>query len=642
MNKLSLQRLFRGNNSSSSNHSRHNNNNLPNFAIPNVRVPVITTNSNIRMPQRSNLNRPSQSYLVGRNFSSLPRNNRTEAYPSIIRQQNNNNNRISNNINNNSNRNINYNYNNVDNSLMPLNENRIDPSGLINEICIANINNNCKFGKRCRFVHGKPCSLCHQNVYNPLKELSSQVRIHSVDCKSKITKEREEKDTKENEKEYVCSICLEKIVPPTKFGVLCNCSHYFCYPCIKIWRNSQDFSDINNHLKCPLCKTKSQFLIPSATFPKTERERYLLITQYKQELANTECRRLRVTNFKFCPYGDNCIYSHYRPDGTYMHFTFLTDANQFISPEEYNQNIIQHDITGSIQYYNDRLIEEALIDDDGDGFGMHNGIFRNPFYNGNDELYEDEDDVDMDNLIQINGFISPPPVPNEYDPSLGYMMNNINNDLERMNFDENDENDDGDVSDIHDSEISDYLNEIDEDLNLYYMMNNRNNRNNNNSNTGYIMNNYNSYGENRLSQHPHYFYNRNLPYPSLPPPYRQRNINNNNSNSNSNSNSNTNTNINTNTNNNVNTNINTNTNTNTNNNININSNININTNFNTNTYFNGVSSNTSLSTFRREHNRSLSTNNTNSYLNSDTINRQYRENLSLPVLFRTNKFFKIL
>jgi len=176
MNKLSLQRLFRGNNSSSSNHSRHNNNNLPNFAIPNVRVPVITTNSNIRMPQRSNLNRPSQSYLVGRNFSSLPRNNRTEAYPSIIRQQNNNNNRISNNINNNSNRNINYNYNNVDNSLMPLNENRIDPSGLINEICIANINNNCKFGKRCRFVHGKPCSLCHQNVYNPLKELSSQVR----------------------------------------------------------------------------------------------------------------------------------------------------------------------------------------------------------------------------------------------------------------------------------------------------------------------------------------------------------------------------------------------------------------------------------------------------------------------------------
>jgi len=55
-----------------------------------------------------------------------------------------------------------------------------------------------------------------------------------------------------------------------------------------------------------LKKKKSQFLIPSTTFPKTEGERYLLITQYRQELANTECRRLRITNYKFCPYGDNC------------------------------------------------------------------------------------------------------------------------------------------------------------------------------------------------------------------------------------------------------------------------------------------------------------------------------------------------
>ena len=43
------------------------------------------------------------------------------------------------------------------------------------------------------------------------------------------------------------------------FILLGNCSHYFCYPCIKIWRNSQDFSDINNHLKCPLCKTVNIF-----------------------------------------------------------------------------------------------------------------------------------------------------------------------------------------------------------------------------------------------------------------------------------------------------------------------------------------------------------------------------------------------
>jgi len=37
----------------------------------------------------------------------------------------------------------------------------------------------------------------------------------------------------------------------------------------------------------------------------------MLITKYRQELANTECKKLRDTNYKYCPYGDNCKYIYF-------------------------------------------------------------------------------------------------------------------------------------------------------------------------------------------------------------------------------------------------------------------------------------------------------------------------------------------
>ncbi|KAG4095585.1 hypothetical protein H8356DRAFT_944825 [Neocallimastix lanati (nom. inval.)] len=369
-----------------------------------------------------------------------------------------------------------------------LNSVSLDPSGQINELCIANITNSCKFGKHCRFIHGKSCSLCKENVYNPLEDLADQMIEHSKICKKMNLDKKEVKESSTDEEEeeinYTCSICLENIVPPMKFGVLCNCNHYFCYECIKIWRNSQDFSDINNHLKCPLCKTKSQFLIPSKEFPKTDKERDMLITKYRQELANTECKKLRDTNYKYCPYGDNCIYSHYKPNGQYMHFTYMTDANQFISPEEYDQNIFQNDTTGFIQYYNNRLIEETLLADDGDDFGMHNGVFTNPFYHSDDSF----DNISLFNNLMPNpdgnpnlGFYSPIMHGSEINNiPLEYMFDDVTNHINTLNINQYEEesNEDNDnISDINDSEISDYLEEIDEDLNLYYMMNNNRNRN---------------------------------------------------------------------------------------------------------------------------------------------------------------------
>ncbi|OUM69382.1 hypothetical protein PIROE2DRAFT_2681, partial [Piromyces sp. E2] len=472
MNRLNFQRLFRGNENSSrrmnnNNNRNNNNNNISNFSLPfevthNVNLYDNQLNSNdINPPNSDSIN---STISVNTSLSPQLRINASRTYPSptqshirnsvISRQYS---------VNENSLNNPYYNENHTTSS------NSLDPSGRINEICIANINNKCKFGDRCRFVHGTPCLLCQQNVYNPSDDMSSQMKEHSKECpaiKSNIKNVNDEKESEEKEVEqnYTCTICLENIVPPMKFGVLCNCSHYFCYECIKIWRNSQDFSDINNHLKCPLCKTKSQFMIPSVVFPKNEAERKLLIKKYKQELANTECRKLRETYYKFCPYGDNC-----KPDGHYISFSYLNNPNQFISPEEYAQNIVQNDTNGIIQYYNNRFMEEAILVDDGDGYGMHNGVFTNPFYHSDDSFDNDLLSLNSNSGIMLPGIQNT----GLYDESADYMFNEAIDGINEINIDETENDNNSNVSDINDSDISDYLDEIDEDLNLYFMMNNR-------------------------------------------------------------------------------------------------------------------------------------------------------------------------
>jgi len=609
-----LNRLFRGNENSSPNFRRNFNNGRsfsPNFENSNE------VNINRRMSPFSDTSSRQTNYNY--NIYSTINNNESVNYPSPLQQNNRNN----------------------SSETSSIHSVSLDPSGCINELCIANINNSCKFGNHCRFIHGKPCTICNKNVYNPLQDLSEQMIEHSKECRKSDINIEVKKDNPNNEdtdENFTCSICLENIIPPTEFGVLCNCNHYFCYECIKIWRNSQDFSDINNHLKCPLCKTKSQFLIPSKEFPRTKKERDMLILKYKQELANTECKKLRDTNYKYCPYGDNCIYSHYRPDGKYMHFNYMTDANQFVSPEEYNQNIYQNDTTGFIQYYNNRLIEEALLADDGDDFGMHNGVFTNPFYHSDDSLDNDIpyfNNLNQNTNIDLNpnyAYYSPNVQGTEiYDPSLGYMIDNVANNFSGLNidnhFDENSDDGNDSISDINDSEISDYLDEIDEDLNLYYMMNNRNGGSSIvNSPNPSIISNANSNNINNERSPASVFSNMTYPSPRLPPPFRQRRINLTSRNLDNNSNNNNINNNNSNNNNNNNNNNDSNSNNHINENSNDNNNIDRNSIQNRNNNDNNVRSNNE-NNFNLSLNRSLNR-------NYRTLSRDYTEQATLSTLSR--------
>ncbi|KKZ62826.1 hypothetical protein EMCG_02821 [[Emmonsia] crescens] len=76
--------------------------------------------------------------------------------------------------------------------------------------------------------------------------------------------------------EEQCGICMET---PTIFGLLVNCDHVFCLDCIRSWRSSVGTSaeDVINLADsrvprkttktCPLCRTKSEYVVPSSVFP---------------------------------------------------------------------------------------------------------------------------------------------------------------------------------------------------------------------------------------------------------------------------------------------------------------------------------------------------------------------------------------
>ena len=58
-----------------------------------------------------------------------------------------------------------------------------------------------------------------------------------------------------SEKKPECSICF---LQPNKFGLLKNCNHIFCAPCIEEWRKRD--------LRCPICRKTSEKVFPHINY----------------------------------------------------------------------------------------------------------------------------------------------------------------------------------------------------------------------------------------------------------------------------------------------------------------------------------------------------------------------------------------
>lgn len=95
-------------------------------------------------------------------------------------------------------------------------------------------------------------------------------------------------------KDKTCGICFEVITEKTnrsehRFGILPNCYHIFCLPCIRKWRQAKNF-DSTITRACPECRVESHYVCPSLYWVETKEEKEKLLTEYKQALQQQNCK----------------------------------------------------------------------------------------------------------------------------------------------------------------------------------------------------------------------------------------------------------------------------------------------------------------------------------------------------------------
>ncbi|KAK9325074.1 hypothetical protein V1517DRAFT_315321 [Lipomyces orientalis] len=166
---------------------------------------------------------------------------------------------------------------------------------------------------------------------------------------------------REEEEVEKCAICLEV---PTVFGLLLNCDHVFCLSCMREWRVTSGMAtreltasgsetetvettrhrdrdtivvdslplraerrriEVRLNKCCPLCRTPSDFIVPSSQLPvkstafarRKSGEHTKQLT--KQEIVDTYLATLNHIPCKYfaatrsCQFGNDCHYSHRVP-----------------------------------------------------------------------------------------------------------------------------------------------------------------------------------------------------------------------------------------------------------------------------------------------------------------------------------------
>ena len=117
-----------------------------------------------------------------------------------------------------------------------------------------------------------------------------------------------------------CGICMERVtersVPSDRrFGLLA-CDHPFCLSCIRSWRSQfATGADVDAALRtCPICRTPTHFITPSAIWPANAEEKERIVSGYTLKLAEIDCRHFNYGEGS-CPFGSSCMYRHQYRDG---------------------------------------------------------------------------------------------------------------------------------------------------------------------------------------------------------------------------------------------------------------------------------------------------------------------------------------
>ncbi|XP_074536798.1 makorin, ring finger protein, 4 isoform X2 [Halichoeres trimaculatus] len=118
-------------------------------------------------------------------------------------------------------------------------------------------------------------------------------------------------DAYNRSKNVTCGICMETVYERADarsqmFGLLPNCNHSYCLPCIMTWRKTKDFGP-DTVKSCPQCRVRSAFYVPYKYWVEGQ-EKERVISAFKDKCSKKSCSY--YSRHGSCPFKTECLYRH--------------------------------------------------------------------------------------------------------------------------------------------------------------------------------------------------------------------------------------------------------------------------------------------------------------------------------------------
>ncbi|KAJ3382994.1 hypothetical protein HDU92_004445, partial [Lobulomyces angularis] len=199
-------------------------------------------------------------------------------------------------------------------------------------LCLFAIQGYCRFGDRCRNLHGEQCPKCEKFCLHPtskkladgillltsivdiiyfiehLNQCTARIDLNMKDSIQKILNTQSEEILRSS-KLKECCICYEYVLEnkDPRFGLL-NCEHCCCLSCIRSWRQNEG-KGMNEIKSCPICRIVTHFIVPSNVWLEDPILKNAVIQEYKKKLRHTDCKWFNFGEGN-CPFGSSCFYRH--------------------------------------------------------------------------------------------------------------------------------------------------------------------------------------------------------------------------------------------------------------------------------------------------------------------------------------------
>lgn len=148
--------------------------------------------------------------------------------------------------------------------------------------------------------------------------VESQRKLFGLRLQKRYLEKRAGSDAVQPNEEKKCGVCSELVMNKRNvndrfFGVLPNCSHCFCKPCIKKCEFAAQGAR-RTAKRCPECKTVSDFLFYTKTWVEDGEIKQLLIKNHKAFLKTMPCYDYDAG--RGCRHNDNdCLFHHKKKPG---------------------------------------------------------------------------------------------------------------------------------------------------------------------------------------------------------------------------------------------------------------------------------------------------------------------------------------